>query len=64
MKDFVKVSDVDMWDIIDNGCNPSYKIEDGILIKNLKTLGQKEERKKKHPVSKIKWIISNFIMAK
>ena len=32
MKDFIKASNIDLWDIIESGYNPLSRIDDGIII--------------------------------
>ena len=60
MRDFIEAFDINMWELVENGYNPPSRIENGISI--LKPGSEWiEEKKKKHLVSKVKWIISNSL---
>ena len=61
MRDFVEVSNIDMWELVENGYNPPSGVENGISILKPKSEWTEEEKKKHFLASKVKWIISNSL---
>ena len=61
MKDFLKASNIDLWDIVKNGYNPFSRIEDGIIILKLRSSWIENEKKRHLLTSKLNWIISNSL---
>ena len=61
MKDFLEASDIDLWDLVENGYNPPSRIENGITISKLRSSWTDEEKMRHLLASKAKWIISNSL---
>ena len=55
MKDFIEATDIDMWDIVENGYELPKTLVDRIVQPKVKSLWTKEERKKHLLTSKVKW---------
>ena len=45
MKDFLEASDIDLWDIVENGYNPPSKTKNGIIILKLRSSWIEDEKK-------------------
>ena len=61
MKDFLEATDIDLWDIIENGYNPPSAIENGITILKPRSSWSEDEKNRHLLASKAKWIISNSL---
>ena len=61
MRDFIEASDIDMWELVENGYNPPSRIENGISIFKPRSEWTDDEKKKHLLASKVKWIISNSL---
>ena len=61
MKDFLEVSNIDLWDIVESGCNPPSRIEDAIILLKPRSFWIEDEKKRHLLASKAKWIISNSL---
>ena len=54
MKDFIEATDIDIWDVVENGYDPPRYVLEGILELKLKNLWNKDNRKKHFLASKVK----------
>ena len=61
MRDFIRDSNIDMQDLVENGHNPPNIIENDISILKPRSEWTEEEKKKHLLTSKVKWIISNSL---
>ena len=62
MKDFIEATNIDMWDIVENGYELFKILIDGLFKPMVKSLWTEEERKKHFLASKVKWIIINSLI--
>ena len=61
MRDFINATSIDMWDIVEFGYEFPKIIIEGVVQPNVKSLWNKEEKKRHFLASKVKWIITNSL---
>ena len=61
MKYLIEATGINIWDIVESGYESPKILVDKVIQPKVKFLWIEEERKKYLLISKVKWIITNFL---